>query len=302
MTEINRREFVGMAAAGAGAFALGAPAGAGANLPLSLDDKITLGRTGIKSSLVGIGTGSVGFDQHSNQTRLGVKKFVELIHHAFDRGIRFFDVADGYGSHVYLREAIKELPREKFVIQTKIIHRGARQAQSDLDRFRLELGVDYLDTVLMHVVTEPDWNRRFQGVKDVLAEAKQKGIIKAHGCSCHSFEALKAAADDPWVQVDLARFNPWGAYMDAKPEEVKPVLQKMKAAGKGVIGMKILAQGDQLKGEDRMAKAKESIKHALSSGAVDMMVIGFETPRQIDEVLGQARVALAELRDGARLA
>src|SRR5205085_2087971 len=157
---------------------------------------------------------------------------------------------------------IKGLPRESFTIQSKIIHRTADEAQADIERFRKELGVDYIDTVLMHVVTEPDWNVRYQGVKDVLEEARQKGIIRAHGCSCHTFEALSAAAADPWVQVDLARFNPWGKYMDIQknqaeddaPGTIKAVLKSMRAAGKGVIGMKILAQGDVLKADGGMSK------------------------------------------------
>lgn len=310
MSQLNRREFVGRAAVTAGVVVAGAAVSADPYLPpRNVADKITLGKTGIKSSLVGIGTGSVGWNHQSNQTRLGQVKFNELIRHAFDSGIRFFDVADQYGSHTYLREAIKGLPRDQFVIQSKIVHRTAAEARADLERFRKELGVDYIDTVLMHVVTEPDWNVRYHGVQEVLEEAKQKGIIRAHGCSCHTIEALETASNDPWVEVDLARFNPWGKYMDTKkdqpegdtPKYVKPVLQKMRKAGKGVIGMKILAQGDVLKDlteVDRAAKARESIKHALSSGAVDMMVIGFESPKQITEVMAQTQVALNEIHLG----
>ncbi len=307
MPEMNRREFVGSMAVAAGAVVAGVPAGAVVRPPVrSIHDKVKLGKTGILSSVVGIGTGSVGYNHESNQTRLGQEKFTALIRHAYDSGITFFDCADQYGSHPFMKLAIKGLPREKFLIQSKIIHRTAAEARADLDRFRKELGVDYIDTCLMHVVTEPDWNVRYKEVQDVLEEARQKGIIRAHGCSCHTFEALTAASNDPWVQVDLARFNPWGKYMDTQkgqqetetPKSVKSLLEKMRGAGKGVIGMKILAQGDVLKaGSDaeRMARAKESIKHAMGSGAVDMMVIGFESPQQITEILGQTQIALAEL-------
>ncbi len=308
MSEINRREFIEKAAVATGVLALGGGAVNAAEdkkKPLrSAADKIKLGKTGITSSLVGIGTGSVGYNKGSNQTRLGQEKFTTLIRHAFDSGITFFDVADQYGSHPYLKEAIKGLPRDKFVIQSKIIHRTADEARADLDRFRQELGVDYIDIVLMHVVTEPDWNTRYQGVKDVLSEAKRKGIIRAHGCSCHSLSALEAAAADPWVEVDLARYNPWGKHMDNRrgepeanaPGHVTPVLKKMRAAGKGVIGMKILAQGDMLKGDDRLARARESLRFGLGSGVLDMMVIGFESQQQITEVLGETRLALADIQ------
>ena len=84
--------------------------------------------------------------------------------------------------------------------------------RADLDRFRRELGTDYLDVCLMHCVTEADWTDRYGGAMDVLSEAKQKGIIRAHGCSCHTIEALRAAAKSPWVEIDLARINPIGAH------------------------------------------------------------------------------------------
>ena len=327
MSEINRREFMEKAATVTGALALGAaaaptlaadqkndkaakpdkagskPAAAKPPTLRRATDKVTLGKTGISCSLLGIGTGSIGYNHQSNQTRLGQAKFTELVRHAFDRGVTFFDVADAYGSHPYLKEAIKGLPRDKFIIQSKIIHRSADEARADLDRFRKELGVDYIDIVLMHVVTEPDWNTRFAGVKDVLSEAKQKGIIRAHGCSCHSLAALETAAKDPWVEVDLARYNPWGKHMDNRrgapesdaPRNVTPVLKEMRASGKGVIGMKILAQGDMMNGDDRRARARESLRFGLGSGVLNAFVIGFESPAQIDELLDDTRVALADL-------
>lgn len=310
MSEINRREFMERAAAVAGALSLGAPVLAEEQKSVRKPtDKVKLGKTKIVSSRIGIGTGSIGWNHQSNQTRLGQQKFTELIRHAYDSGITFFDCADQYGSHPYVKEAIKGLPRDKFVIESKIIHRTAEEARADLDRFRKELGVEYIDIVLMHVVTEGDWTTRYKGVRDVLEEAKQKGVIRAHGCSCHSLEALRTAADEPWVDIDLARYNPWGMYMDNKqgdpqekaPEHVRPILADMKKAGKGVIGMKILGQGDMMHKDDRLARARESLKFALGSGVIDMMVIGFESPQQITEIVNEARVAFAEL-DGVRKA
>src|SRR5437870_9999710 len=109
----------------------------------------------------------------------------------------------------------------------------------------------------MHCVTEADWTERFRPVMDVLSEAKAKGIIRAHGCSCHSIEALRAAAKSPWVQVDLARINPIGSHMDADLATVLSVLKEMRAAGKAVVGMKILGQGDMHTRQD------EALKYAL---------------------------------------
>src|SRR4029077_18125201 len=180
----------------------------------------------------------------SNQTALGLKGLSELLLNGYDRGLRFFDAADSYGSHPHVAEALKHVPRDKVTVLTKTWARDAASARADLDRFRRELGTDHLDICLMHCLTEPDWTDRYKGVMDVLSEAKEKGIIRAHGCSCHSMEALRTATKSSWVEVHLVRINPIGSFMDSDPDTVVSVIQEMRAAGKGIIGMKILGQGD----------------------------------------------------------
>jgi aryl-alcohol dehydrogenase-like predicted oxidoreductase len=175
--------------------------------------------------------------------------------------------------------------RDQVTVLTKTFSRDPKSARDDLDRFRRELGVDYIDICLMHCLTEGDWTERFKGVMDVLSEAKEKGIIRAHGCSCHSIEALRAAAKSPWVEVDLARINPIGSHMDASPQEVVSVLRSMKAAGKGIIGMKILGQGD-LRG-----RVDDAIRYALSLGVLDAFTIGAENKEEQEDLI--RRVAAA---------
>ncbi|HVR27353.1 MAG TPA: aldo/keto reductase [Candidatus Polarisedimenticolia bacterium] len=248
-------------------------------------DTVTLGSTGIKTSRLAMGTGTVGSGHHSNQTALGVKGLSDLLLQGYDHGLRFFDAADSYGSHPHVAEALKHVQRDKVTVLTKTWARDPATARADLDRFRRELGTDYLDICLMHCLTEADWPERFKGVMDVFSEAKQKGIIRAHGCSCHSIEALRAAAKSPWVEVDLARINPIGSHMDAEPQIVVGVLREMKAAGKAVIGMKILGQGDLAQRQD------EAIKYALSLGILDAFTIGAESKSQQQDLL--RRIAAA---------
>ena len=137
----------------------------------------------------------------------------------------------------------------------------------------------------MHCVTEGDWTTRYRGAMDVLSEAKQQGIIRAHGCSCHSIEALRAAAKSPWVEVDLARINPIGSHMDADPTTVVSVLREMKASGKAVVGMKILGQGDLRTRQD------EAIKYALSLAVLDAFTIGAESKAEQQDLM--RRIAAA---------
>jgi len=248
-------------------------------------DSVVLGKTGIKTSRLAMGTGTVGVGHHSHQTALGVKGLSELLLNGYDKGLRFFDAADSYGSHPHVAEALKHIPRDKVTVLTKTWARDAAGTRADLDRFRKELGTDYIDVCLMHCLTEGDWTEKFKGTMDVLSEAKEKGIIRAHGCSCHSIEALRAAAKSPWVEVDLVRINPIGAYMDAKPDTVVSVIREMKAAGKGMVGMKILGAGDMRNRQD------EAIKYALSLGLLDAFTIGAENKTEQEDLIHRISAA-----------
>ena len=247
-------------------------------------DEIVLGHTGIRTSRLAMGTGTIGFGGSSNQTRNSPLTHL-LLDGYNENGLRFFDSADSYGSHPYVAEALKHIPRDKVTVLTKTDTRDAAGVSADLDRFRKELGVDYIDIVLIHCVTEGDWTTRYRGVMDVLSEAKQKGTIRAHGVSCHSLAALKAAAASPWVEVDLVRLNPIGSHMDADPATVISVIKQMRAQGKGVVGMKILGQGDL------RDKPAEAIRYALGTGVLDAFTIGAETQKEQNNLI--QRVAAA---------
>jgi len=248
-------------------------------------DMVTLGKTGIRTSRLAMGTGTVGSGHHSHQTALGIQGLSDLLRNGYDHGLRFFDAADSYGSHPHVAEALKYVPRDKVTVLTKSWSRDAQGMRADLERFRKELRTDYLDICLMHCLTEADWTERYRGAMDVLEEAKQKGIVRAHGCSCHSIEALRAAAKSPFVEVDLARINPIGSHMDAEPETVVSALREMKAAGKAVVGMKILGQGDL------STRQSEAIKYALSLGVLDAFTIGAESKAEQEDLI--RRVAAA---------
>ena len=289
---MRRRDFIrrtgyGLGAAWLGGGMLARAASLSEPLPrkFTATDAVTLGNTGIKTSRLAMGTGTVGSGHHSNQTDLGVAVLSALLLNGYEQGLRFFDAADSYGSHPHVAEALKHVPRDKVTVLTKTWSRDAASARADLDRFRKELGTEYLDVCLMHCVTEGDWTERYRGVMDVFSEAKQKGIIRAHGCSCHSIEALRAAAKSPWVEIDLVRINPIGSHMDADPETVVSVLREMRAAGKGIVGMKILGQGDLSGRQD------EALKYALSLGLLDAFTIGAESKKQQDDLIRRIGVA-----------
>jgi len=289
---MKRREFIISATCGMGAALIGwrGLAARAHALPawsrkFTAADTVTLGKTDITTSRLAMGTGTVGSGHHSHQNALGVKGLSDLLLNGHDNGLRFFDAADAYGSHPHVAEVLKHIPRDKVTVLTKTWARDPAEARADLDRFRRELGTDYLDICLMHCLTEGDWTERYKGVMDVFSEAKEKGTIRAHGCSCHSIEALRAAAKSPWVEVDLVRINPIGSHMDADPDTVVSVLREMKAAGKGIVGMKILGQGD-LRG-----RQDEALKYALSLGVLDAFTIGAESKAEQEDLIHRIAAA-----------
>lgn len=243
-------------------------------------DLVTLGQTGIKVSRLAQGTGTNGVERSSNQIRgLGFQGVADLLRTGIDNGVTFWDVADQYGSHPHVRQALTAVDRDKVVIMTKTRASTETQMRADLDRFRKEMGTDRIDIVLLHCMTEDDWPQKKAGAMAVLSEAKEKGLIRAHGVSCHTFGSLETAAATDWVEIDLARYNAVGAVMDAPPPQVLKVLTGMKAKGKGVIGMKILGAGQLRNNVD------EALQVALGTETLDAFTIGAETQTEFLSLL-----------------
>ena len=292
MSEISRRDFLTRSAVAAGAAAVAArQTGAAETAPRikSGTDLVTLGNTGIQTSVLGMGTGSNGVRRSSRQLRLGQAQFTRLIRHGIDRGLRYVDAADQYGTHIFVREALKGVPREKLFIQSKTRALNAEVAKVDLDRFRQELGTDYIDSLLMHAMGSETWPTDMRPVMDVMLEAKEKKIVRAVGISCHGIAPLRASITCDWLDTQLAPVNPFGAVMDATPQEFAECLRALHDQGKGVIGMKLFACGRHATTEERF----ESLKYVLGLGCVDAFPIGFESPEQIDDTLDMIEKVLS---------
>ena len=246
----------------------------------SASDRIQLGPMKVGVSRLAMGTGTNGVGGSSNQTKkLGLTGVADMFRFGYDNGLTFWDSADQYGSHPNLKEALKSIPREKVTILSKTHASTEKEMRADLDRFRKELGTDYIDILLLHCMMDADWPSKKKGAMAVLSEAREKGIIRTHGTSCHTMEALRAAANSDWVQVDLARFNPAGIAMDAKPEEVRPVLQQMKAKGKGIIGMKVFGAG-RLRD-----KTDECLQFHMAQPFIDAFTIGAESKTELQQLI-----------------
>jgi len=279
---MNRRHFLRASGAAAGTVSLHAfpyPAFASSAKKYA-SDRIKLGPKGVELSRLAMGTGTNGGGGSSNQTKkLGVQGLADLFRAAHDQGVTFWDAADQYGTHPHLKAALKAVPREKVTILSKTHASTEKEMKADLDRFRRELGTDYIDILLLHCMLDDNWPDRKKGAMSVIEEAQANGIVRTKGVSCHTLGALKTAAKTPWVEIDLARINPAQVAMDAEPAAVISVLRQMKAAGKGVIGMKILGAGRL---RDR---ADESLQFVLSLDCVDCFTIGSESRAEMEDLV-----------------
>jgi aryl-alcohol dehydrogenase-like predicted oxidoreductase len=297
--KLTRRQFVTTISAGAGTVLIGKvalalppdPPGLAAD-PFQI---ITLGKSGIKSTLLGMGTGFSGYNRSSNITRAGVAE--SIIRQAYEKGIRFFDCADSYGTHPFTRAALKGIPRDNYTLSSKIwVSQGGipeperPDADVVVERFRKELNTDYLDIVQIHCMTDPLWTDKQKKQMDILENLKAKNIIRAHGVSVHSLEAMEACLESSWVDIVHVRVNPYGDSMDKRdPGLVTPVIEKLHKSGKGIIGMKLIGNG---KFRDDSEKIDASLKYVLGLGTVDMIIVGFELPEQIDNYIVRVENAL----------
>jgi len=293
---LTRRQFIGRTAALASLTWLRPALTAAAKR--TAVDQVTLGKTGIKLSRLGFGTGS---NSGNVQRALGQETFTKLIHYAYDQGITYIDAALSYRTHEWIGAAVKGLPREKLYLQTKI--GGVPEKPLEvIDKIRQTYNTDYVDTLLVHCTVRKNWDEERKRMMEAVSEAQSRKWVRARGVSCHSLPALSLAAKLDWVEVNLVRVNPQGAHIDTPSEDwsaksdashLPPVLvelKTMKDKGHGVIGMKMIGDGDFKQAEDR----EKAIRYAMSLKELDAVVIGFKSTAEIDEAIQRMNRALAE--------
>ncbi len=288
----SRRDFLKTASTAAGVLAATPALATQATGPTSYAGNalVPLGKTSIKVSRLAQGTGFNGYNQSSAQTRAGKEAFDRLMRHGIDEGISFLDMADLYGSHPFVKDVLKDLPRDKFALLSKIWPRKADWvtpsggATQEVDRFRKELDTDQLDVCLIHCMLNDQWPTEYERIRDELSALKDKGVVRAVGVSCHDFGALKVAAAHPWVDVIFARINYKGGAeysCDATVEELSETLKTARANGKAVVGMKIFGAGKLVKPEEK----DTSLKFVFENGLVDAITIGMMNPAEVDDTL-----------------
>ena len=298
INDLSRRQFLERSAGAAGALLLTSTSwfSAKAADKRTAADQVALGKTGLKLSRLGFGTGS---NSGNVQYALGQEDFNKLIHYAYDQGITYFDCAQSYRTFEWIKGAIKGLPREKLFIQSKVMGKPD-EVLTAIDHHRKVFDTDYVDSLLIHCMVKDGWTNEWKRIMDAFDEAKEKKWIRAKGVSCHSLPALRTATASNWTEVHLVRVNPQAKHIDGMDPswdksgtDMTPVLAELKtmrAKGRGIIGMKIIGNGDFTQAEDR----EKSIRFAMSRPELDAIVIGFKSRAEIDEAIRRVNQALAE--------
>ncbi|MDO4574059.1 MAG: aldo/keto reductase [Planctomycetia bacterium] len=283
---MKRRDFLKVTGAGLA----GIPGILEARTTLSADPvALTRLTPNITTSRIGMGTGVHGWNRQSNLTRMERAKALDLIRYSYDRGIRFFDMADLYGTHGLVAEALADKPRESYALGTKIWcrERGLPEGEANIptekqvERFLKELKTDYIDLVQIHCMSSAKWQDEYRPHLDALENVKQKGWIRAHGVSCHTLAAARAAAESPWVDALHMRLNTEGLKMEGAWEDNVAVAERAQQNGKGVIIMKVLGEGTIKDASGR----RKSTQAVARLSAVDVMIVGFEERSHVDEFL-----------------
>jgi aryl-alcohol dehydrogenase-like predicted oxidoreductase len=256
---------------------------------------VTLGKSNIKVTRLALGTGS--FNGRIQQ-QLGQDGFTSLVHHAYDRGIRFFETSESYGdSQQMLGVALKGFPRESYVLMSKVTTGDGIEPHAKFDMMRRTSDTEYFDIMLLHWQHTGTWPQDTRPWQDAILEAEQKKTILGHGASVHGLPALRQVPTMDWLQIAMIRMNHKGVRMDAEEHDadvlgnVNEVVEHMKQArkaGMGIISMKLIGEG-VFSHEDR----QRAMRFAFREAGVDSVTVGYKSNAEIDEAIDNLNLALA---------
>jgi aryl-alcohol dehydrogenase-like predicted oxidoreductase len=263
-----------------------------------------------------MGTGTAHPSGHCCQALMSARELADLLLYGFERGITLWDSAAQYQTYRHIRCALNVVARNKVAISTKLIVSTAQEAQKGVVEALRALNTDYIDICLLHAVRTRSELKRCEGALEKMVQLKEKGLIRAVGMSCHGVSALEAARDCTDIEVVWCRINQAGLHMDGRlslvdrlaalplikkkakllpawciarlrpgklpsigrdaHNHITTILQQLHAKGKGLVGMKIMAQG-------RLASDPQAaINYAAGSTFLSSFIVGMLNRSEID--------------------
>lgn len=231
-----------------------------------------LGDTGILVSRLCFGS----LTMTPMQRNLSVADGACLLVRAYEEGINFVDTAQYYSNYAYIREALRTIPRDRYVIATKSYAWDRESAEQALTEALRELDTDYIDLFLLH---EQESVHTLRGHAEALAyfcEKKEQGSIRATGLSTHRLAAVEAALSMDAIQVIHPIVNREGiGIADGTMDEMDVLLTEAKRRKKGIYAMKALGGGHLIKDYE------QSLRFALERPYVDSVAIGMQSEEEI---------------------
>jgi len=249
----------------------------------------TLGRTGVKVSLVGLGGWHLGFKFIDEELS------VRMIRTAIDNGINFMDNCWDYNegaSEERMGKALKDGYRERVFLMTKIDGRTKKDAAKQLDESLKRMQTDHIDLVQHHEILRfEDPHRIFaeEGANAALIEARDAGKIRFIGFTGHKdpriHKYMLDVATENGFQFDTVQMplNVMDAHYRSFEKMVLPELVEQNI---GVLAMKTLANGTIL--ESKTVSAIECLQYAMNL-PTSVVITGCESMKDLEQALTAAR-------------
>lgn len=202
-----------------------------------------------------------------------------IIAYAIEKGLRWLDTAQMYGSHGHVRKGIEisGIDRDELVISSKSAVKTYDEMTSAIDEAMDQMDLDYIDLFLLHAVRSVEDFGEREGALQALLDAKKAGRIGAVGLSTHTTKGALVMAEDERIDWYHLMFNMKGTGLtDGTLEEQTLAVEKIKARGAGFYVMKPLGGGYlKFMAEDALTWVRD---HPL----VDAVALGMVTEEEVD--------------------
>ncbi|NLM52237.1 MAG: 4Fe-4S dicluster domain-containing protein [Firmicutes bacterium] len=231
-----------------------------------------LGKTGIRVSRLCFGTLTLSPLQGNIPVDVGA----DLLLYAYERGVNFFDTADLYETYPYLRKMLKHC-KEQPVLASKSYDYTREGMEKSLMRALREMDIPYIDIFLLH---EQESHLTLAGHRpalEYLLEAKEKGLVRAVGFSCHTVAAVKAALEMPEIDIIHPLVNLRGIGInDGSVEDMLYAIKQVHQKGTGIYAMKPLGGGHLIK------ESEAALRFVLDQTCLDAIAVGMATKEEIE--------------------
>lgn len=231
-----------------------------------------LGQTGIKVSKLAFGTLTIS----PLQKNLTPKESLPLLLNAFNKGINFYDTAEGYDNYSNLKLFLEHVDRKNVVISTKTYAYTRSQAKESLEKALNEMNTEYIDIFMLHEQISEHTLRGHQEALDYLCEMKEAGVIKALGISTHYVSGVLGSLLYDEIDIIHPIINKNGiGICDGDVNQMEEAIKKA-SKHKGIFAMKALAGGHLLNDIDA------AFEYILNLDTLDSIAIGMQNLNELN--------------------